>query len=211
MSDVHTLDDNCCKCFDCDSFCNFMTGNTPEDLLTSIQNQELRTRMQTRVNDYNRRDKWFIYFTTLVATGTFIASMFAFILQNECESRIKPVRNLTVWMSCFSIFCCAIRIYFQREYILMPIVANFQLEVNDCYHKFMGIITALLACALAGNLAAVWSLASNGNLVSAIIAMCVLIGASFMTTLWYKRIVKRVTRLAIQKGIPVAVIVNHGV
>lgn len=90
----------------------------------------------------------------------------------------------------------------------MPIVAKFQIEVNDCYHKFMGAVSILLTCGLAGNLAAVWSLATNGNDIGAIIAMCVLIGLSFVNSLWYKRIVKRVTYLAIQRGVPIAVALN---
>lgn len=179
-------------------FKNFQ-GNNPEELIAHINDPELLEHMLLRINEKNRRDKFLVYSVTLVTTASYAASIFSFISLDNCDSKKIVVRNLTLWMSCFAIVCCALRVYFQREYILMPIVARFNLEMNDCFHKFMNICFALLTCLLAGNLAAIWSLANQGKQTYATAAMCTLLILSFFTAAWYMQIVKRVTKFAIRK------------
>jgi hypothetical protein len=176
----------------------FFFGMSPTDAIHClIPDSEKRNNLEKSMTDYDKKDNIFLYFVTLVSIGTFISSMFSFVALNDCDVKTSTVKNLTLWMSSFSIFCCGIRIYFQREYILMPIVVQFQSQINDNIHKFMNVFLVILACSLAGNLTAVWALSSNDKQRNAVIAMCILIAMSLLTSFWFKLIVRRVTFYAV--------------
>lgn len=209
--------DECCTttrcCFD------FLRGCNPDELLESLQPSADKDRLRKHVDHYNVRDVQFLYFVTLVFISTWVGTMFSFDSLEACagDSKTRVIRNLVVWVSSFCLFMVAMRVYFFRTYIQNPIIAIFRMHTPDIYDKFMNLVFAMLLLGLVAIFVAMWSYANYQNTnnqsthnttdgsTKAIIMMCILVGSSILTTAWYKLIVRRVARLAKERGVVVAV------
>lgn len=186
--------DECCNyrywCF------AFLNGCSPEEVIEHAPTEQDKVKLRERINYYNKRDVQFLYFVTLVFVSTFVGALFSFSGSEECTSVKKPMRNLVIWTSSFTMFMVEMRLYFFKMYIQNPLISIFRMHSSDAYDKFMNLMIVLLLLGLCGNFVAMFNFAYNYETLKSVISMCVLIGSSIVTTAWYKLIVRRMVRRA---------------
>lgn len=180
------------SCLDCigDFFSNYTIENIV-DLLTDV---DKKTRMHQIIMKYNVRDKQFLYFITLIYICLFTASLFSFGNLNTCESNRFVVQNLVLFSGGFSLFVCAFRVYFFKQYLQFPIIALFGQHVIEFQDIFMNVVfTFSSLCSIALYVAMFYEVAI-GSSTKGIILMCVLFGFCILMTWWYKKIIYRLVR-----------------
>jgi hypothetical protein len=182
-----------------------LRGIAPDDLLDGLLEGPIKAVLKKHIDNYNTRDVQFVYFVAISFITTFVGAMFAFGNLKDCDSKSLQVRNLVIWISSFTLFCVGMRIYFFKIYTQNPVIAIFQIDTSDVYDKCMNLTFVAICLGLVAIYVAMFTYAINHESIKAIIIMCILIGAGIFDTAWYKLIVRRINRLAKEKGLPLQV------
>ncbi len=184
--DFRTTTDYCCW---------FLHGTNPTETLSHCNSIEDKENLKTQIDHYNTRDVQFLYFVVSVFIATFVGTLFSFAGHDSIK---VEMRNLVIWISCFTLFMVGMRVYFFRLYIQNSLISTFKINGSDIYDKIMNLIFVILCLLLVGTFVAMFKYASDYEQLNSVIAMCVLIGLAIITTGWYKLIIRRISRRVVE-------------
>jgi hypothetical protein len=170
---------------------------TTEDLLAACAHDGAKhDRLRDAYGRYRIRDIAFLYLVALIAIANSVAVVFS-IAAADCGQGDSVVRNECLFLSSFAIAALATRIWFFRAYLQYPVIALWQ--QHDLYTGdiVLNVVYFLLGMGCFAVYIVMCYELFMQNYTGAIIATCVVCGLSVITAAWYKWIMMRNIRRAI--------------
>lgn len=172
--------------------CTTLRLSSVENLLEKCtNNNELYSKINTTYNKYKTRDMFFMYFVSLALLINSLCVIIS-LDNSDCSqtnAKNNVVKNECVFLSTFAIILMALRVYFFKLYLQLPIIANWNLGEATFIEKILNIVFVLLGLGCFAVYVVMYSSISNNNYTLGIIFTCVVCVLSLLTSAWYKLIV----------------------